>query len=303
MLQEERLIEMNTDKRLSMWGILFPLVIYFLINLLVSMLGSAVCIVQVMKDEGFSANMSPDVMFDLVLKYAMQITLYTTIATAALTIPVLWHFFKKDQKLDGTIYTKTEPVNYLWPVVLGLTSCLVGNNLIYFSGALQVMPEINEVTDSFYQGNLFVELLGFGILTPICEELMFRGMMYKRIRKAMTPLRASIMVSLFFAIFHVNLVQGLYAFLTGLLLCYVYERYQNLLAPVLFHVAANLLSVLGSETGVLGFMYTGKTVFLAVTFAMAILLVLAVYMIEMRVHVREVVQDGTGETKEKVDLV
>lgn len=294
---------MNTDKRFSMWGIMFPVAVYMLINFLVGILSGVICVLQMKANGGFAANVSPDVLMEQMITYVEQITLYTTIATSALTIPVLWYFYRKDQKLDGIRYTKIEPVYYVFPIILGLTSSLVGNNLIFFSGAMQNMPEVQAMADSLYKGNIGIELVGLGIITPVCEELIFRGMMYKRMRKVMPALRAAVMISLFFAMFHVNLIQGLYAFLTGMLICYVYERYQNFLAPVLFHVAANLLSVIGTETEVLGFIYSGKVVFFAVTFGMAILLVLAVYMIEMHIHVREVIEDATGETKEKVDLV
>ena len=42
-------------------------------------------------------------------------------------------------------------------------------------------------------------------------------------------------------------MQGIYAFLIGILLVYLYERFQTLKAPILFHMAANLTSVLFTE--------------------------------------------------------
>ena len=126
--------------------------------------------------------------------------------------------------------------------------------------------------------------------------------MYGRMREGLPPLRAGVLVSLFFALFHGDLVQGLYAFLLGVLLCYAYERYHNFLAPVLFHVAANLIAVLGSETGILNFMYRSRTVFLITTFGLGLVLLASVYLIEVRVRVREVVQGAEGETKVKIDL-
>lgn len=293
---------MKTDKRQGMPGIFRPLWIYFLLGLIVDTVAMCIMFFQVGQEKGLPLAMTAETV-ELVTTYYLQCGTYLAIATAALGIPVFWISYKKDQKLFGTTYTKTKASNYLLAVLLGGAACLVSNNLMFASGALQDSYETQAILDSFYQGNLWIELIGLGIITPICEELMFRGLMYKRARKMMTARWAAIMLSLFFGMFHMNLVQGMYAFLSGLLLCYLYERYQSLLAPLLFHVTSNVISVLGTETKIFSFMYTGKTSFMVMTFAMAVLLVLSVYLIELRVHVREVVEDGTGETKEKVDLV
>lgn len=44
-----------------------------------------------------------------------------------------------------------------------------------------------------------------------------------------------------------NVVQGIYAFLLGILLAWICEKYQTIWAPILFHAAANLLSVICTE--------------------------------------------------------
>jgi len=45
--------------------------------------------------------------------------------------------------------------------------------------------------------------------------------------------------ALLFGVFHGNIVQGIYGTLMGLLIAYVYEKYDNFIAPVIIHVAAN----------------------------------------------------------------
>ena len=58
---------------------------------------------------------------------------------------------------------------------------------------------------------------------------------------------AIVVSALFFGLFHLNVVQGLYAFIIGLLLAYVYEKYKSIWAPILFHVAANSVSIFLTE--------------------------------------------------------
>ena len=45
---------------------------------------------------------------------------------------------------------------------------------------------------------------------------------------------------LLFGLFHGNLVQAVYATLLGIVLAIVYEIYDSILAPILFHAVANL---------------------------------------------------------------
>ena len=50
--------------------------------------------------------------------------------------------------------------------------------------------------------------------------------------------------SAIFGIIHGNLVQFIYAFLIGMILSFVYEKFKNIWAPIILHAGANLLSVL-----------------------------------------------------------
>ena len=60
---------------------------------------------------------------------------------------------------------------------------------------------------------------------------------------------AAAVPSLLFALYHGNLPQGIYALLVGAVLAFLMESYQAALAPVLAHMAANLLSVLLTWAG------------------------------------------------------
>ena len=51
---------------------------------------------------------------------------------------------------------------------------------------------------------------------------------------------ANIIQAALFGIMHGNLVQGAYAFALGLILGYVYHKYQSLVIPILFHMSFNI---------------------------------------------------------------
>ena len=92
-------------------------------------------------------------------------------------------------------------------------------------------------------------------MIPLAEELLYRGVVYRRMR-AVFGVRAAIVLSaVLFGLMHANLVQFLYAGLLGLLLAYLTERTGSLWAAVAAHIGANLLAVIRQETGWLDFCY------------------------------------------------
>ena len=82
---------------------------------------------------------------------------------------------------------------------------------------------------------------------PTCEELVYRGLVYKRLRYTSPFWAAAMYSSLVFAFTHGNLVPGLYGFIMGMMFCYVYEKYGSVKAPILAHITANILSVVGTQ--------------------------------------------------------
>ena len=79
------------------------------------------------------------------------------------------------------------------------------------------------------------------------EELIFRGLLFKRLREVMPMVPAVIYSALFFGLYHGNLVQIIYGTICGLLLAYVYEKFGSLKAPVLMHMTMNILACVVTE--------------------------------------------------------
>ncbi len=88
-----------------------------------------------------------------------------------------------------------------------------------------------------------MQLLGPGLLVPLTEELIFRGLLYGRMRTRLQMKQAVLLSALLFAFYHGNPVQILYAFPMALLLAILYERGESLIYPILFHMGANLTAI------------------------------------------------------------
>jgi len=91
------------------------------------------------------------------------------------------------------------------------------------------------------------------LLAPLFEELLFRGILYPALKQAGYPRFALWGTAVLFGLSHVNLLT--FASLTcfGLLLTVLYERTDNLLAPITAHACFNAVNyawvVLGQSAG------------------------------------------------------
>lgn len=92
--------------------------------------------------------------------------------------------------------------------------------------------------------------IGLGILVPVAEELIFRGLLYARIRRTL-PVWASVLTaSVIFALYHGNMIQILFAFPMAIILTLLYEKGKWISYPILFHMGVNLTTVvLGALAG------------------------------------------------------
>lgn len=80
------------------------------------------------------------------------------------------------------------------------------------------------------------------ILAPVFEEFLFRGVLLRGILfKGFSPAYAILISSALFALVHLNLLQGVHAFLLGVLLGGIYFKTGNFTIVVLGHMVSNLI--------------------------------------------------------------
>lgn len=102
----------------------------------------------------------------------------------------------------------------------------------------------NETQEALLAAQILIQLLGLGMLVPLAEELVFRGLIYTRMKRFF-PVKLSIFFSaLLFAVYHGNPIQIIFAFPMALALAIVYERGGSLIFPILVHAGSNLTAIL-----------------------------------------------------------
>jgi membrane protease YdiL (CAAX protease family) len=85
------------------------------------------------------------------------------------------------------------------------------------------------------------------VLAPPAEEMLFRGLLYPFIKRAGFPRLALWGTALMFAFVHQNLVSFVPLVLLALLLTWLYEKTDNLLAPIAAHSLFNTLNFIALQ--------------------------------------------------------
>ena len=89
-----------------------------------------------------------------------------------------------------------------------------------------------------------------GVLAPLAEEISLRFMVQKGMCRVNEKF-AIFWSALLFGILHMNLFQSTYAFLCGLLICYIYYKTNyNLWYTTIIHIVNNSLAVLITQFGI-----------------------------------------------------
>ncbi|MDP2813591.1 MAG: CPBP family intramembrane metalloprotease [Erysipelotrichaceae bacterium] len=97
------------------------------------------------------------------------------------------------------------------------------------------------------QSPTWLILLTIGIVAPIAEELLFRGLIFHMFNRHMNVKIALIVQGLLFGAFHMNLVQSVYASVLGIVLGITYLLTGSLWIPIIIHIVNNSVALLLPE--------------------------------------------------------
>ena len=210
-------------------------------------------------------------------QYATEIT--TLIALV--TLPFLVRMYRKDKINVPEWWGKQTTVGTKETVIIAVMAfcvCIAVNNFIMLSGLTMQSQTYEQTAQLIYQSPLIVQIFGLVIVVPVMEEMIYRGLLFRRMREYLPVIPAVIGSAAVFGIYHGNLVQFIYAAVIGVFLAYLYEHFRTIKAPVLFHIAANLTSVVCTWLGMFTWIFKSL---LHVTVITVLLSVVAAAMIMM----------------------
>lgn len=131
-------------------------------------------------------------------------------------------------------------LRYAVLAVFAAASVVFFNTLVSISGLMERSAAFQETARSQYAVSLGMGLFLYAGVAAVAEEVVFRFLLYNRLRRSGGRTAFGVVASAFlFGVYHGNIVQGVYAFVLGVLIAYAYIYFDNFFAPVLFHGVGN----------------------------------------------------------------
>ena len=167
--------------------------------------------------------------------YISSKALFITLIIFIIFIPIFYKLFKKYKKENNFIYK-----DIILPITLGITISLIYNITIFNLNNLFHFTNIYEISNI----PIIIEIICSGIIGPILEELVFRGVVYNKLKEFNKPMKSIILASIIFGVFHDNIINAVYAFGVSFMFIYLYEKYKTLKAPIIMHMSLNITIIL-----------------------------------------------------------
>lgn len=253
---------------MGFWYLCGPLILYWVVDfvaqLMISIGFSLTHMTEITKNIVWNANMTEEQLMEAAQKmqlavqemlqtHQVEISGAAALCTIALSVFLISRDRKRANENSLFIPFKVKAHQYVWILMLGFALCVGANSFMVMSQLAFASQGYIQVSQIFYSAGFVTQILCLGLIMPVSEELMFRGLLFQRLRGQVKFRMAAIFSSLLFAFSHGNIVQLLYTFCLGMFLAYVYEKYGSLKAPVLLHITVNMVSLVGTKVG---FFYT-----------------------------------------------
>lgn len=158
-----------------------------------------------------------------------------------------WYYFRERQYPFRPNYKSAFSLkNIGYIIVMGVLGQYASNLIATLTGVLipSAMDSYEDLAQNFdlSTASPVLMILAVCIVGPIAEELVFRGMIFGKLRRAFSFWPAAIISGIMFGVFHMNIMQGVYASVLGVLLAYVYEKTQTVFGSIFFHIVFNASS-------------------------------------------------------------
>ena len=255
-----------------------PILIYMLyVSLLTALFTYLMGMVADMSEDNARYLSANNVLFNAILRLA-ALLIATVMQTPSLLgeKPVFIHRINRSKETEPgqgvSVTSKTAVTRCIYCVILGASLALFFNIFIAYTRIASFSKVYESVAEKQFSLVLPMGILLYGIISPLAEEVVFRGLVYNRMRRDMGVYAAIIISSLLFGLYHFNIVQGIYGVLMALVIAWIYERYGGFIYPCLIHMGANtFIYILSATEGGMKKMMTPVT--LIITGAISIVLI------------------------------
>lgn len=192
---------------------------------------------------------------------------YLIIATCVnLSFILAYFFYKSKREIEPE--SKFNLKKLFIYIIVGLLSYILLYPIISLISHLISLCGIKtqSLTYTLSTSNYLISIISLVILPAICEELLFRGIIFKGLKKH-GKIFAVTISSLMFAIFHMSVNQLVYPIIMGMLFAVIMYYENNIIYCIAIHLLNNFISLTLSYTGTSLFNTSSLYIIFALIFA------------------------------------
>lgn len=185
---------------------------------------------------------------DSIMNLALGATSWILLISSIITILVLILIYKiKKRKIKEELqFNNTSVINYIYAFLLGGLCWLFNSSILTLISNLGLLEEqftnMNNILSPLSAGSIVVSFITVGIVAPIAEEYLFRGVLFNTLKKRFSLAWTVVIQGFLFGLFHMNLIQGAYATLLGIVYGYVTYKTRSIWPAIIMHIVNNSMS-------------------------------------------------------------
>ncbi|MCL1793033.1 MAG: CPBP family intramembrane metalloprotease [Oscillospiraceae bacterium] len=153
---------------------------------------------------------------------------------------VMFLILRKEWKAERLWNLKNIGPAFVFCLSLGFAMNILTNCVLSFLPIREYSSPIDDIVGS----NLVFDFLVFALFAPILEEIIFRGVVQRRLAKMVNLHFAIILQAFLFGLIHMNFIQGMYAFVLGIIIGYIYHWHDSIWFAFAIHISFNATSIL-----------------------------------------------------------
>lgn len=159
---------------------------------------------------------------------------------AVIVILLKWFSNKTDEQKTKN---HLEPRKFIYTALIIIAFRMIFDNSLTLLISDIPMPDfINDAFEELAVSPIIL-ILSVAVVAPIYEEIVFRGILLKGMVKKINPAMALIISALFFALVHMNIPQGINAFLLGIVIGAIYLNTGSIYLSIFAHFVNNILAI------------------------------------------------------------
>ena len=229
---------------------IFTVILYFLfiflIQILTVVLYEILYTLYLLINNKSSILNLPNILNNVAIENILYINLIAYVIFF-ITIAIIYYIHGKKITVDISLIN-TNKNTLLLTVFLGVSILCINigflgilNSSTFFSNILE---NFNSIINILTIRGLPETILIIGIITPIAEELLFRGLVYNTLLKSFPILPTIFIQAFLFGICHGNIIQCIYTTFLGIVFGYLIYKTKSLYSSIIAHISNNLTAII-----------------------------------------------------------